>query len=103
MSGATVACKSSMVSGLGLNFDDHGLEASATVSWRFCTPNEHLEMLQEVSFALAGVIILAYIVEWFFSHSDDPREPRRVSSAIPIFGHVIGFLRYGFDYYHITR
>lgn len=60
-------------------------------------------MLREVSFVLAGLIILAYIVEWSFSYFDDSREPRRVSPTIPILGHVIGFVRYGFDYYHITR
>lgn len=60
-------------------------------------------MLREVSFALVGVTILAYVVEWVFSFLDDPREPRRVSPTVPVLGHVIGFLRYGFDYYHITR
>ena len=60
-------------------------------------------MLPEVSLVLAGIVILAYIVEWSFGYSDDPREPRRVPPTVPILGHVVGFLRYGFDYYHITR
>ena len=60
-------------------------------------------MLSVVSFGLAGIIGLALVVEWLFRYLDDPREPRRVSPTIPVFGHVLGFLRYGFDYYHITR
>jgi hypothetical protein len=60
-------------------------------------------MLREASLVLAGIVILAYGIEFLFSHFDDLREPRRLTPTIPIFGHVLGFIRYGFDYYVITR
>jgi hypothetical protein len=60
-------------------------------------------MLHEASFVIAGVAILAYSLEFLFSHLDDPREPRRVASTIPVIGHIVGFLNRGFDYYGTTR
>jgi hypothetical protein len=59
-------------------------------------------MLREASLVLTGIIILVYSIEYLFSYFDDPREPRRVISTVP-FGHALGFLRHGFDYYNITR
>lgn len=60
-------------------------------------------MLRELTIVLAGILILAYAIDFLFSHLDDPQEPRRVSSHIPIIGHVLGLLRHGFGYYGITR
>ena len=60
-------------------------------------------MLHEVSLVLAGVVILAYGLEFLFRHLDDPREPRRVTPTVPVIGHIVGFLRGGFDYYGTTR
>ncbi|KAH8196665.1 hypothetical protein TruAng_009162 [Truncatella angustata] len=60
-------------------------------------------MLREVLFGAIGVIILVYSVEWLLGIFDDPREPRRISSTIPIIGHFLGFMYYGFDYYDILR
>ena len=58
-------------------------------------------MLREASLVLAVVVILAYGIEWLFTYFDDPREPRRLPPTIPIIGHLIGFMRHGFDYYLI--
>jgi hypothetical protein len=58
-------------------------------------------MLREVLLSIAGVVILAYGLEVLFSYLDDAREPRRVTPSRPIFGHILGFLRHGFDYYNI--
>ncbi|KAI5468182.1 cytochrome p450 monooxygenase [Mariannaea sp. PMI_226] len=59
-------------------------------------------MLREISLVLAGVVILAYSIEFLFIWFDDPREPRRIAPRIPIIGHLIGFLQDGFDYYNFT-
>jgi hypothetical protein len=60
-------------------------------------------MLREAALVLTGIVILAYSIDFLFTCFDDPREPRRLTPTIPIFGHVLGFIRYGFDYYVITR
>ncbi|RDL36335.1 Uncharacterized protein BP5553_05687 [Venustampulla echinocandica] len=59
-------------------------------------------MLREASLGLAGVVIIAYVIEFLVSHLDDPREPRRVPPRIPVIGHILGFLRHGFDYYNLA-
>lgn len=33
----------------------------------------------------------------------DPREPPVISSKIPFFGHIIGLIRYGSQYFEIIR
>ena len=60
-------------------------------------------MLREASLGLAGVVILAYGIDYLFSRFDDPQEPRRVTPRLPVIGHMLGILRYGFNYYNITR
>lgn len=60
-------------------------------------------MLNEAAFALAVVTILAYCLEFLSRALDDPREPPRLAPRIPVIGHVLGFLRYGFDYYMLTK
>ena len=60
-------------------------------------------MLREVLIGLPCVVVLAYILDLLFARLDNPREPRRVSPAIPVVGHVVGFLYHGFDYYEILR
>jgi hypothetical protein len=61
-------------------------------------------MLREASLVgLAAVVILVYGIDFLFSHFDDPREPRRVTPKVPVIGHFLGLLRYGWDYYSLTR
>ncbi|KAK8101948.1 hypothetical protein PG999_012322 [Apiospora kogelbergensis] len=58
-------------------------------------------MLQAILVGVACVVVAAYGVDRFFAFRDDPREPRRISPKIPIIGHVLGFMYYGFDYIDI--
>ncbi|KAI1333963.1 cytochrome P450 [Xylariaceae sp. FL0016] len=58
-------------------------------------------MLREILLGLTCVVVFAYGLDVIFAYLDDPREPPRVSPTIPIVGHVVGFLYYGFDYYDI--
>jgi hypothetical protein len=64
-------------------------------------------MLREASLILVGVAILTYvlafILEFIFTLFDDPREPRRITSKLPIIGHILGVWRYRFDYYNVIR
>ena len=52
---------------------------------------------------LLFIPLFVYGVFWILQHCDnvavDPREPPLVRSRIPFFGHFIGLLRYGTDYY----
>lgn len=59
-------------------------------------------MIAQLIFILCIVFTVIYSVDYFFSHLDDPREPRRVSPSfpLPVIGHLLGFARHGFDYYN---
>ncbi|KAH6653320.1 cytochrome P450 [Truncatella angustata] len=59
-------------------------------------------MLYELIYALVGLLGLAYVVEHALGLRDDAREPRRVSSRIPLIGHVLGIVKYGTVYYNET-
>ncbi|KAK8867697.1 cytochrome P450 [Apiospora arundinis] len=63
--------------------------------------NEILKMLQAVLVGIACVVFVAYGVDRLYAFLDDPREPCRISPKIPIIGHVLGFMYYGFDYIDI--
>lgn len=54
-------------------------------------------------YVLLGVVALAYAGDYAFSFFDDPSEPPRVHSRIPLVGHLIGFLTKGTGYYDETR
>ena len=62
-------------------------------------------MLYEATAVLVGIAVLAYAVDFVYSRYDDPREPRRVmpSIPVPIVGHILGIMRYGFNYYNVLR
>ncbi|KAF4943229.1 hypothetical protein FSARC_14980, partial [Fusarium sarcochroum] len=59
-------------------------------------------MLREILYSLAGLILLAYGSEWVLSLFDDPREPKRLQSKIPLFGHLLGMIQYSSGYHGIT-
>lgn len=63
----------------------------------------HVKMVRELAYVAAGLLLLAYVVDFLFSLGDDPREPPRVSSKIPLIGHVVGLMRHGPTYYRRTR
>lgn len=60
-------------------------------------------MLRELLYGLVGVVLLAYTLELTSALFDDPREPPRVSSRIPVIGNVLGLLRHGTKHYIATR
>lgn len=60
-------------------------------------------MLREIAYALLGVIVLAYGAEFVMALFDDPREPPRVKTRIPLIGHIIGMIREGKMYYNTLR
>ena len=53
--------------------------------------------------AAGGIALLAYGVDFLLRRLDDPREPRRITPKIPVpvVGHILGVLRYGFNYYSL--
>ncbi|KAF5575115.1 cytochrome P450 monooxygenase 4F5 [Fusarium pseudocircinatum] len=59
-------------------------------------------MLREAVYSIAGFVLLAYAAEWILSLFDDPREPKRLQSKIPLFGHLWGMMKYSSGYHGIT-
>ncbi|KAF4999358.1 hypothetical protein FGRMN_2499 [Fusarium graminum] len=59
-------------------------------------------MFKEVLYGIAGFVLLAYGSEWILSLFDDPREPKRLQSKIPLFGHLLGMMKYSSGYHGIT-
>ncbi|KAK8010246.1 Cytochrome P450 [Apiospora arundinis] len=53
--------------------------------------------------AFIGVVVFAYGIDFILDQFDDPREPRRIRPKIPVpvVGHILGVLRYGFNYYEL--
>ena len=62
-----------------------------------------IRMLYELLNIIFGVVLLVYTLDYTLRLRDDKREPRRVSSRIPLIGHVLGIVRYGTVYYNLTR
>ncbi|KAK2022916.1 cytochrome P450 [Colletotrichum zoysiae] len=59
-------------------------------------------MFRELWYALTGIILLAYAVDYFYNAGDDPKEPTRVRSRVPLIGHVLGLMTQGPTYYRKT-
>ncbi|KAH7329711.1 cytochrome P450 [Stachybotrys elegans] len=59
-------------------------------------------MIRELVYGSVAVVLFAYAVEFGFSIGDDPREPPRVRSTIPLIGHVLGILKGGPTHYTKT-
>lgn len=60
-------------------------------------------MLREIAYAVLGLAVLGFTSEWAIGAFDDPREPPRLQSRVPLIGHLIGLLHNGMKYYGITR
>lgn len=60
-------------------------------------------MLREIAYGLLCVAVSAYALEWSLSLFDDPSEPPRFQSKVPLIGHLLGLLRTGPAYYTTTR
>ncbi|KAM0325158.1 hypothetical protein ACHAQA_007697 [Verticillium albo-atrum] len=59
-------------------------------------------MLREIVYAVLGLAVLGCTLEWAIGAFDDPREPPRLQSRVPLIGHLIGLLQNGMQYYGIT-
>jgi hypothetical protein len=60
-------------------------------------------MIRELAYVILGLIVLAYGAEFVMSLTDDPREPPRVKTRIPLIGHIIGMVCEGKMYYNTLR
>lgn len=60
-------------------------------------------MFHELTYVILGLIILAYGAEFLMGLRDDPREPPRVKTRIPLIGHIFGMIREGKLYYNSLR
>ncbi|KAK8101939.1 hypothetical protein PG999_012313 [Apiospora kogelbergensis] len=60
-------------------------------------------MYESLLLILVGVVVIAYGIDFILGQFDDPREPRRIRPKIrvPIIGHILGVLHYGFNYYEV--
>lgn len=48
--------------------------------------------------AVAAFLVVVYNVARFLEPKADPLEPRFARSAVPLVGHIIGFMRFGNRY-----
>jgi len=62
-----------------------------------------ITMIIELSYGFFGLVLLAYAVEYLFSFGDDPREPPRLRSKVPLIGHVLGLIKNGPSYHSQLR
>ncbi len=60
-------------------------------------------MIRELAYGIAGLVLLAYTVDFLFSLGDDPREPPRIRPKVPLVGHLLGIMGSGPVYYSQTR
>jgi hypothetical protein len=62
-----------------------------------------MDGLSGMTLTIIGVALLPILLNHFFNPKNDPREPPLAPPGIPIFGHMIGFMRYSFAYYTTLR
>lgn len=60
-------------------------------------------MIRELAYGIAGLVLLAYAIDFLFGLGDDPQEPPRIRPKVPLIGHVLGVMRAGPTYYSQTR
>lgn len=60
-------------------------------------------MIRELAYGIAGLVLIAYALDFIFSLGDDPREPPRIRSKVPLIGHLLGLIQHGPTYYSQTR
>lgn len=59
-------------------------------------------MLRELLYGISGLILLAYAADLYYNAGDDPKEPTRIRSRVPLIGHVLGLMSQGPTYYRKT-
>ena len=60
-------------------------------------------LYEAVLVGFAAIFIVGYITDRLFGYLDDPQEPCRIHPKVPVIGHFLGLIRYGWDYYGIVR
>ena len=60
-------------------------------------------MIHELVYGFVGLVLLAYAAEYLFSLRDDPQEPPRLQSKVPLIGHVLGLMKSGPSYHSQLR
>jgi hypothetical protein len=60
-------------------------------------------MIHELVYGFVGLVLLAYTAEYLLSLRDDPREPPRLQSKVPLIGHVLGLINSGPSYHSQLR
>lgn len=58
--------------------------------------------MSTILLVFVGVIASLYVIEFLFTLSDDPREPPRVHSKFPLFGHAWGLVTQATGYWDHT-
>ena len=60
-------------------------------------------MWREILYLILSLVLFCFGLEYFYSFTDDPREPPRLRSKFPLLGHPIGLARNYRHYYTIAR
>ncbi|KAF7589270.1 hypothetical protein BBP40_004528 [Aspergillus hancockii] len=60
-------------------------------------------MIHELVYGFVGLVLFAYAAEYLFSLRDDPREPPRLRSKVPLIGHALGLMKSGPSYHSQLR
>ncbi|KAK4172380.1 cytochrome P450 [Triangularia setosa] len=60
-------------------------------------------LAKSILYGIFGVISLAYLAEYLLAWNDDPKEPTRLRSKIPLIGHLIGIITSGPSYHSVIR
>ncbi|KAI9927014.1 hypothetical protein ASPWEDRAFT_55317 [Aspergillus wentii DTO 134E9] len=58
-------------------------------------------MITALAYAVTGLVLLAYTVDFLLSIGDDPHEPRRIRPKVPLIGHILGLMQHGPTYYNM--
>jgi hypothetical protein len=57
-------------------------------------------MLREIAYGVLGLVVAAYSIDFGLALFDDPREPQRIRSSIPLLGHLLGLSTDGIAYFN---
>lgn len=52
-----------------------------------------------VVYILLGVFLVSTAIDKYFEYQLNPKEPPLLPQRLPLIGHLLGFLRYGSEYY----
>lgn len=52
-----------------------------------------------IGYVLLGVFLVSTVIDKYFEYRLNPKEPPLLPQKLPLIGHLLGFLRYGSEYY----